>query len=428
VKSLDWQLMSKSNKIIPELRFPEFRDSDNWDEAELGAVATLLKGKGISKSDVAKDGNLPCIRYGELYTYYNETIDHILSYTNLSPDKLILSEPNDVIIPSSGETEEDISKASCVLRSGIALGGDLNIIRSSLDGPFLSYYLNHIKKNDIAQLAQGIAVVHLYSSQLKKLRVHFPKLEEQEKIGSCLSSLDEMIAAHGQRLKLLKDHKKGLLQKLFPQEGEKVPKYRFPEFRCNVEWNISSLGDVVNFSSGGTPSKERPEYWNGTIPWISAASMHTYNIDKSESNITKLAVSHGAQVATEGTLLILVRGSMLHNRIPMGIALREVAFNQDVKALTLVKKMNIRFLLYELMALESQILNAVTATGIGAGKLDTNDLKKFTVRFPSADEQQKIAACLSSLDELIVAQVEKIEQLKLHKKGLMQGLFPKTIE
>lgn len=118
------------NKVVPKLRFPEFKDSGDWDEKLLEDVAIFLKGKGISKSDISTNGILPCIRYGELYTHYKEIIDSTISFTNLPPNDLILSEGNDVIIPSSGETREDIATASCVMKEGIALGGDLNIIRS----------------------------------------------------------------------------------------------------------------------------------------------------------------------------------------------------------------------------------------------------------------------------------------------------------
>lgn len=215
-KGLMQQLFPVKGAAMPRLRFKEFREKGDWGRKQLGSVASFLKGKGISKSDISQNGIFPCIRYGELYTYYNETISTVKSYTNLASKDLILSQPNDVIIPSSGETHEDIATASCVLYGGIALGGDLNIIRSKINGVFLSYYLNNAKKNDIAQLAQGIAVVHLYSDQLKKLKINIPQPKEQQRIANCLSSLDELITIQSQRIETLKAHKKGLMQGLFP--------------------------------------------------------------------------------------------------------------------------------------------------------------------------------------------------------------------
>ena len=219
-KGLMQQLFSAEGETAPKLRFFEFRDAGEWEENTLGEIATFAKGKGISKAEISPTGTQPCIRYGELYTQYKETINSVISYTDVSPSNLVLSQANDVIIPASGETQIDIATASCVLNSGIALGSDLNIIRSKMNGVFLSYYLNNAKKNAIAELAQGISVVHLYSSQLKTLKINIPDISEQQKIADCLSSIDLLIATLAQKIDALKTHKKGLMQQLFPSADE----------------------------------------------------------------------------------------------------------------------------------------------------------------------------------------------------------------
>ncbi len=216
-KGLMQNLFPQEGEKVPKYRFSEFRKDGIWAEKLLDEAATILKGKGISKADIIEDGNLPCIRYGELYTHYNETINTVKSYTNSNPEELVLSKANDVIIPASGETQIDIATASCVLESGIALGGDLNIIRSKINGVFLSYYLNNAKKHDIAQMAQGIAVVHLYPNQLKTLQLQIPSPKEQVKIAFCLSALEELITTQTEKIEQLKLHKKGLMQGLFPK-------------------------------------------------------------------------------------------------------------------------------------------------------------------------------------------------------------------
>jgi type I restriction enzyme S subunit len=186
-----------------------------WEEKRLGDVAEFLKGKGISKLDIDDAGNTECIRYGQLYTDYKETISKVISRTRVDIKELVLSEANDVIIPASGETQIDIATASCVLRSGIALGGDLNIIRTKLSGVFLSYYLNTKKKVDIARLSQGITVVHLYPSQLGLLKLSIPCLDEQQQIASYLSSLDTKIESVATQITQNQTFKKGLLQQMF---------------------------------------------------------------------------------------------------------------------------------------------------------------------------------------------------------------------
>ena len=144
-------------KEAPKLRFKEF--TDDWTFQKLEDTTSFLKGKGVSKDDIADEGKTECIRYGELYTTYGELIKDVKSKTNLDIGNLLLSKINDVIIPSSGETNTDIATASCVQKADVALGGDLTILRTKNNGVFLSYYLNSSKRYDIAKLAQGNSVV-----------------------------------------------------------------------------------------------------------------------------------------------------------------------------------------------------------------------------------------------------------------------------
>ncbi len=210
-KGLLQKLFPQEGETVPRLRFPEFKKAKDWESTPITEFAILLKGKGISKADIVPDGSQLCIRYGELYTIYGDIIDKVSSRTNLSTDNLFLSEGNEVLIPSSGETKEDIARASCLLHKGIALGSDLNIIKSKEDGRFLSYYINGSMKSKIAKISQGDAVVHLYISQLEKLSFYLPQMSEQQKIANCLSSLDDVITAQNKKVDQLKEHKKGLL-------------------------------------------------------------------------------------------------------------------------------------------------------------------------------------------------------------------------
>lgn len=200
---------------IPALRFPEFLNDGEWEVKRLGEIAEFFKGKGIPKTEASDKGKTPCVRYGELYTHYKEIIDETQSFTDIPTEELFLSKANDVIIPSSGETKEDISTASCVIKDNIALGGDINVLRTPHNGVFLSYYLNNTKKDEIAKIAQGVSIIHLYNDQLKNLKIALPSIEEQKKIVDCLTALDELIAATNGKLEQLKAYKKGLMQNLF---------------------------------------------------------------------------------------------------------------------------------------------------------------------------------------------------------------------
>ena len=189
------------------MRFPEF--SGEWEETTLGKISEITKGCGISKDQLSEQGS-PCILYGELYTKYkSEIIGEVYSRTELDSSSLVKSKANDVIIPCSGETAIDISTSRCVPFNNILLGGDLNIIRlKNDDGGFFAYQLNGVRKTDIARVAQGVSVVHLYGENLKQITVYHPAIEEQKKITRLLSLIDERIATQNkiiEDLKLLRD-------------------------------------------------------------------------------------------------------------------------------------------------------------------------------------------------------------------------------
>ena len=199
---------------VPHLRFPEF--NGEWEKKRISEFCTLLKGTGISKDQLSTNGN-PCILYGELYTKYKaEIINEVLSCTELDANTLVKSKVNDVIIPCSGETAIDIATARYVPFDDVLLGGDLNILRSNkVNGSFLAYQLNGKRKYDIARVAQGVSVVHLYGEHLKNIVISLPVIEEQQKISRLLHLLDERIATQNKIIEDLKKLKSAIRKKIF---------------------------------------------------------------------------------------------------------------------------------------------------------------------------------------------------------------------
>ncbi|RBN48893.1 restriction endonuclease subunit S [Flavobacterium psychrolimnae] len=204
------------------------------------------------------------------------------------------------------------------------------------------------------------------------------------------------------------------------------PKLRFPDFKDN--WDNRKLGQFTQWASGGTPPKDNVNYWNGDIAWISASSMRGLEYTNSELKITLEGLQKGSKLAKKGDLLLLVRGSMLFNKIPIGIAGIDVSFNQDLKSISVDNQVsNSKYILQWFFHSEPKVLNMVTGTGIGAGKLDLSDLKDLNINLPSLKEQTRIANFLSSVDEKLNLLKEKKALLEDYKKGIMQKIFNQEI-
>lgn len=196
---------------------------------------------------------------------------------------------------------------------------------------------------------------------------------------------------------------------------------RFPEFKD--DWNDYHLRDLCTFHSGGTPSIDNVEYWEGEIPFVSAVAMHNTHIEKTPLTLTEKGLRDGSKQLEAGNLLLLVRGSMLWNKIPICYNDVDVAFNQDVKGIVPNSKTTSLFLLNWIQSHENRIKYMVTGTGIGAGKLDSEDLLALNVKLPSLIEQKKIEKFLSLIDERIETQIRIIEDLKSERKYLLEQLF-----
>jgi type I restriction enzyme S subunit len=286
----------------------------------------------------------------------------------------------------------------------------------------LFYVLGFLNLNRFAtgQAQPGLAV-----DVLEKLPLAVPSQEaEQQKVADCLTSVDELIAAQARKVDALKTHQKGLMQLLFPREGETQPRIRFPEFQDVGEWGKNKLGELADIQSGATPSKGNPEFWNGSIPWVSAKDMKGLFLADAEAHISAAAIDDGARLAPPGTLLVLTRGMTLLKDVPICVLRREMSFNQDVKGLRPKEGVDGLFLAWMLIGNKDRLLAMVDIAGHGTGKLDTNELKALELILPQRPEQQRVAECLTALDDLIAAQTLKLNALTAHKIGLMQQLFP----
>lgn len=399
--------------VVPKLRFQEF-DGD-WPSIPLKNFVSFRKGKGISKADIQEDGVFECIRYGELYTTYGQVITTIKSRTNISPSESILSQSGDVIIPASGETQIDIATASCVAKENVILGGDLNILSHNESGEWLAYYLSSAKKLEIAQLAQGNSVVHLYSSQLKELKVNRPSKEEQTKIATFLSAVDEKIAQLSQKLHLLGQYKQGMMQKLFSQQI----RFKADDGSEFGELKIGKLGDMTSIQ-GGFAFKST-NFGKGITKVIRIGDIEKNinlnlfsGICSNEIPDTRYLISENAIVmalsgATFGKLGKVKQGSAYINQRVATFHVFEDSLNEFV---------------YQIM-LSQEFTTYIQSIPSASAQpnISNQDVINFDMLIPCLEEQTKIANFLSAIDQKMDVVSEQLKQAKIWKKGLLQQMF-----
>ena len=262
------------NKLTPVIRFKGFKE--DWEQRKLGELASFSKGAGYTKGDLKTTGGKPIILYGRLYTKYETVIENVDTFVD-EKEKSVISAGNEIIVPASGETSEDISRASVVAKPGIILGGDLNIVKpnTEIDASFLALTIsNGRQQKELSKKAQGKSVVHLHNSDLKEVNLVFPQKEEQTEIGHFFRQLDATITLQERKLELLKIQKKGYLQKMFPKQNEKVPELRFKGF--NDTWEQRKLGlifDILDGDRGKNYPNEKDFFSSGPTLFLDTGNV-----------------------------------------------------------------------------------------------------------------------------------------------------------
>ena len=411
------------NKRIPALRFPEFEDSGEWKKMAIEKVCEKPFSGGTPSSTNEKyyGGNIPFIRSAEIN---KEATELYITELGLKNSSAKMVKKGDVLVAMYGANSGDV--AICKING--AINQAILCLRSKSNNEFLSQYLAYKKEWIRAKYLQG-GQGNLSSDIIKTIELLFPSPQEQQKIASFLSNLDELIDAHKQKLELLKRHKKGLMQKLFPQEGEKVPKLRFPEFKDRGEWvenSISQLGEPINGLSGkkgddfgsGSPYVQYKQVFDKN--YIDFSQCGKVNIDKNEKQ-NKLQKGDILFTTSSETPNEVGFASVIITQPKVPTYLNSFCFILRPNSLDNLKPNFSRYLFHS--KIKRKKINAI-AQGAIRYNLSKKSFLQIKLPVPTPQEQQKIASCLSSLDELITGEEKKIEQLEKHKKGLMQGLFP----
>lgn len=398
----------------PNIRFKGFRGE--WKTSIIGDIATFSKGRGYSKSDLRSEGN-PIVLYGRLYTNYSSVIESVDTFASLQNGS-VLTKGNEVIIPGSGETPEDIAVASAVEQKGVILGGDLNVLtfdQEKISPAFAAMNITYSNTHkELSGYAQGKTVVHLHNSSISKGHISYPYIDEQQSISTYFQHLDALIQSTTKKIESLKQVKAASLLSMFPQEGETTPRVRFKGFEG--EW------EKVQFSELYEPSSIKNKTF-GADKIISVANMYFKPVSyiSDEEYLKSYNVMNLGDIAFEGNKSKdYAHGRFVENTIGDGIVSHVFIVLKPIS-----KQYDLQFWKYLINyeRIMGPILLRSTKHSTMMTDLVVSDFLKESVLVPSYEEQIEIGKILSSLDRQITLHTQRLEKLKQIKTACLDEMF-----
>ena len=415
--------MNEKKGLVPRLRFPEF-----WDAGE-GPLASL-KQLATRRTERNRDGEVVRVltnsaEHGvvDQRDYFEKDIatqGNLENYFIVDEGDFVYNPRISTFAPVGPISQNTVAKG--------VMSPLYTVFRfNNPDNLFYKHYFKssgwHLYMRQVGSTGARHDRMAIGNEDFMAMPLPKPPPEEQKKIADCISSLDALIAAQVDKLDALKTHKKGLIQQLFPRKGETIPPLRFPEFQDAGAWRASTLEDIAEIASGGTPNRSKPEYWNGDIPWVSTSLIDFNRITQVQECITRRGLDNSsAKIFPRETILMAMYGQG-KTRGKVAVLGIDAAINQACAAISVNDGISSGFVFQNLAGRYDEI-RGLSNQG-GQENLSATLIKKIPLSCPQMEEeQQEIADCLSSLDALIAAQADKLDALKTHKKGLMQQLFP----
>ena len=410
----------QDNEKKPALRFKGF--TDPWEQRKLGEIAVFSKGVGYSKNDLCEEGT-PIILYGRLYTKYETCIFDVDTFVKEKAGG-VYSKGGEVIVPASGEMAEDISIASVVVKPGILLGGDLNIVSptAEYDSAFLALTISSGATHKyLSSLAQGKSVVHLHNADIQSVSAKFPTKREQEKIHLLFRKIDTLITLHQRKYEKLVNIKKSMLDKMFPKNGASVPEIRFKGF--TDLWEQRKLEEYLEVSGQknfeGIYTKEDVLSVSGDFGIVNQIEFQGRSFA-------------GASVANYG---VVETGDIVYTKSPLksnpyGIIKANKGKNGIVSTLYAVYKpkqsANPEFvqIYFEQDARMNNYMHPLVNKGAKNDmKVSAENALKGQIVFPDIKEQRTISEFFRNLDTLITLHQRKLKKLQNIKKSCLEKMF-----
>jgi type I restriction enzyme S subunit len=390
--------------LVPKLRFPEFCNAEGWEQKEVGEVFQVTRGNVLSMT-LVQDEKTDAMPYP---VYSSQTKNNGLSgyYSDYLFEDAITWTTDGA---NAGDVNFRTGKFFCTNVCGALINS------KGFANPCIAALINRVSSKYVSYVGNP----KLMNGVMSKIPIPFPSISEQQKIASCLSSVEELIASQARKLDALKTHKKGLMQQLFPREGETQPRLRFPVFQNTGEWEDQSIGDFGKVVTGSTPSTAQPAFYGGGIPFVSPADISDMRfVDQAKNTLTAEGFAETRHIKA-GSVLFVCIGSTI-GKVAQNV--HDCATNQQINAVVPSSKHSKGFVYFALSFASERI--ALLAGRQAVPIINKSLFSSVRILAPKLPEQERIASCLSSLDALIAAQTQKIAALKTHKKGLMQQLFP----
>lgn len=400
-------MSEKTMKNIPKLRFPEFLNDGEWEEKRFSEYIKLYRGSSprpIKDYLTQSNNGVNWIKIGDTKNAINFKINKV----------------EEKITPKGAEKSRKVETGELILANSMSFGKtyELEINGCIYDGwfvlreyeeyfykPFLIQFLNsEYMQQQYRKLSAGGIVQNISSEIVNQTILFHTSKEEQEKIADCLSSIDSLISVQSQKVELLQDHKKGLLQNLFPKDGESVPKYRFAEFKNDEDWEEKKLGDLLDYEQPTNYLVNDTNYNdNFKTPVLTAGKTFVLGYTNETSGVF------------DNPLPVII-----FDDFTTATQFVDFSFKAKSSAMKILKAKSDDFnvkVIFELM----QNINYQSEEH---KRYWISEYQNVTIKIPKPKEQQKIADCLTSIDEEINLQTQKVESLKEHKKALLQQLFP----
>lgn len=430
----------KKKPPVPKLRFAEFKDSSAWKIKSFSELYSFKSTNSLSRDKLSyESGVVKNIHYGDIHTKFStlfdiehEDVPFISPFEELGKIKSdSYCVEGDMIFADASEDLNDIGKSIEIFRlhGQKVLSGLHTLLARQKTRKLVIGFGGHLFKSNsirkqIQKESQGAKVLGISAGRLSDIQVYYPSNEdEQQKIVDCLSSLDAVISLQGQKLGALREYKKGLMQCIFPREGQFTPRLRFRGFKGG--WKIKKVSDLeLNVTAGATPDTSNSKYWNGNIRWMNSGELNLKKVYEVENRITDQGLKKSSTKMLPKFCVLIGLAGQGKTRGTVAMNMVELCTNQSIAAIHPSKNINGDFLYHELDGRYEE-LRRISAGDGGRGGLNLQHIKDLDIVFPiEINEQKKVADCLSSLDEVIAAECKKLDTLKEHKKGLMQQLFP----